>query len=56
MSLRKITNNRGIFPSGEALLKPFYLALRPYPRPLTNPYQSPELPPDRTAVHAELLA
>ena len=28
MSLRKTTNNRGSFPSEEALLKLFYLALR----------------------------
>jgi putative transposase len=28
MSLRKITKNRGSFPSDEALLKLFYLALR----------------------------
>ena len=28
MSLRKITKNRGSFPSDEALMKPFYLALR----------------------------
>lgn len=28
MGLRKITRNRGSFPSDEALLKPFYLVLR----------------------------
>ena len=28
MSLRKLTKNRGSFPSDEALLKLFYLALR----------------------------
>lgn len=28
MSLRKITRNRGLFPSDESLLRMFYLALR----------------------------
>ena len=37
MSLRKITKNRGSFPSDEALLKLFYLALRNISRKWTMP-------------------
>jgi len=37
MSLRKITKNRGSFPSDEALLKLFYLALRNISRNWTMP-------------------
>ncbi|TAJ91947.1 IS256 family transposase [bacterium] len=37
MSLRKITKNRGAFPSDEALLKLFYLALRNISRKWTMP-------------------
>lgn len=37
MSLRKITKNRGSFPSDEALLKLFYLALRNITRKWTMP-------------------
>ena len=37
MSLRKITKNRGSFPSDEALLKLFYLALRNISRRWTMP-------------------
>lgn len=37
MSLRKITKNRGSFPSDEALLKLFYLALRNINRKWTMP-------------------
>ena len=37
MSLRKITKNRGSFPSDEALLKLFYLALRNISKKWTIP-------------------
>jgi hypothetical protein len=37
MSLRKITKNRGSFPSDEALMKLFYLALRNISRKWTMP-------------------
>ena len=37
MSLRKITKNRGAFPSDEALLKLFYLALRNISKKWTMP-------------------
>ena len=37
MSLRKITKNRGSFPSDEALLKLFYLALRNISKKWTMP-------------------
>lgn len=37
MSLRKITKNRGAFPTNEALLKLFYLALRNISRKWTMP-------------------
>lgn len=37
MSLRKICKNRGSFPSGEALLKLFYLALRNISQKWTMP-------------------
>ena len=37
MSLRKITENRGSFPSDDALLKLFYLALRNISRKWTMP-------------------
>ena len=37
MSLRKITKNRGSFPSDEALLKLFYLALRNISQKWTMP-------------------
>ena len=37
MSLRKITKNRSSFPSDEALLKLFYLALRNISRKWTMP-------------------
>jgi putative transposase len=37
MSLRKLTKNRGSFPSDEALLKLFYLALRNISRKWTMP-------------------
>lgn len=37
MSLRKITKNRGSFPSNEALLKLFYLALRNIAKKWTMP-------------------
>ena len=37
MSLRKITQNRGSFPSDEALLKLFYLALPNISRKWTMP-------------------
>jgi putative transposase len=37
MSLRKITKNRGAFPTDEALLKLFYLALRNISRKWTMP-------------------
>ena len=37
MSLRKITRNRGSFPSDEALLKLFYLALRNISKKWTMP-------------------
>jgi putative transposase len=37
MSLRKITKNRGSFPSDEALLKLFYLALNNIPKKWTMP-------------------
>ncbi len=37
MSLRKITKNRGSFPSNEALLKLFYLAPRNLSRKWTMP-------------------
>jgi putative transposase len=36
-SLRKITKNRGALPNGEALLKPFYLALRNIAKKWTMP-------------------
>lgn len=37
MSLRKLTKNRGSFPSDEALLKLFYLALRNISKKWTMP-------------------
>ena len=37
MGLRKITKNRGSFPSDEALMKLFYLALRNISRKWTMP-------------------
>ena len=37
MSLRKLTKNRGSFPSDEALLKLFYLALRNISQKWTMP-------------------
>ena len=37
MSLRKITKSRGPFPSDEALLKLFYLALHNFSRKWTMP-------------------
>jgi putative transposase len=37
MSLRKITKNRGSFPSDEALIKLFYLALRNISKKWTMP-------------------
>ena len=37
MSLRKISKNRGSFPSEDALLKLFYLALRNISRKWTMP-------------------
>ena len=37
MSLRKITKNRGSFPTDEALLKLFYLALRNISKKWTRP-------------------
>ncbi len=37
MSLRKITKNRGSFPSDEALLKLFYLALNNISKKWTMP-------------------
>lgn len=40
MSLRKITKNRGSFPSDEALLKLFYLALNNIARKWTMPVQN----------------
>ena len=40
MSLRKITKNRGSFPSDEALLKLFYLALMNISQKWTMPLQN----------------
>ena len=40
MSLRKITKNRGSFPSDEALLKLFYLALNNIAKKWTMPVQN----------------
>jgi putative transposase len=40
MSLRKITKNRGSFPSDEALLKLFYLALNNIAKRWTMPVQN----------------
>ena len=40
MSLRKLTKNRGSFPSDEALLKLFYLALRNISKKWTMPIQN----------------
>lgn len=40
MSLRKITKNRGAFPSEVALLKLFYLALMNISRKWTMPLQN----------------
>jgi putative transposase len=40
MSLRKITKNRGAFPSDEALLKLFYLALNNIAKKWTMPVQN----------------
>ena len=40
MSLRKITKNRGAFPSDEALLKLFYLALNNIAKRWTMPVQN----------------
>jgi len=40
MSLRKITKNRGSFPSDEVLLKLFYLALTNISRKWTMPFQN----------------
>lgn len=37
MSLRKITKNRGSFPSDEALMKLFYLALKKISKKWTMP-------------------
>lgn len=37
MSLRKLTQNRGVFPSDEALVKLFYLALRNISKKWTMP-------------------
>lgn len=37
MGLRKLTKNRGSFPSDEALLKLFYLALRNFSQKWTMP-------------------
>ena len=39
MSLRKLTMNRGSFPSDEALLKLFYLALRNISKKWTMPFR-----------------
>lgn len=40
MSLRKLTKNRGSFPSDDALLKLFYLALRNISKKWTMPIQN----------------
>jgi putative transposase len=40
MSLRKITKNRGAFPSDEALLKLFYLALNNIAKKWAMPVQN----------------
>ena len=40
MSLRKLTKNRGAFPSDEALVKLFYLALRNISKKWTMPIRA----------------
>lgn len=40
MSLRKVTKNRGSFPNDDALIKPYYLALRNISKKWTMPIQN----------------
>ncbi len=53
MSLRKITKNRGSFPSDEALLKLFYLALRNISRKWTMPIRDWKAAPNRFTIQFE---
>jgi len=53
MSLRKITKNRGAFPSDEALLKLFYLALRNISQKWTMPIHNWKAPLNRFSIMFE---
>lgn len=53
MSLRKITKNRGSFPSDEALLKLFYLALRNIIKKWTMPVRHWKAALNRFAIQFE---
>ena len=53
MSLRKITKNRGSFPSDEALLKLFYLALKNISKKWTMPIRDREAALNRFAIQFE---
>lgn len=57
MSLRKLTKNRGSFPSNEALLKLFYLALRNISQKCTMPIRNWKTALNRfTIVFGERIA
>ncbi len=53
MSLRKITRNRGSFPSDEALLKLFYLALRNISKKWTMPIRDRKAALSRFTIEFE---
>ena len=53
MSLRKITKNRGSFPSDEALLKLFYLALKNIGKKLTMQIRDWEAALNRFTIQFE---
>ena len=53
MSLRKLTKNRGAFPSDEALAKLFYLALRNISKKWTMPIRDWKAALNRLSIQFE---
>ena len=53
MSLRKLTKNRGSFPSDDTLMKLFYLALRNISQKWTMPIRDWKAAPNRFTIQFE---